>query len=326
MRRREFITLLGGAGVTRPRALFAQTSTKRPLIGWLGGATPETGAPSVKAFLQGMQERGYVEARDFDMAYRFAYGDLARYPALAKELVELKPDVILAISAPSAKQATDTIPIVSATIPADAVRLGLVASVPRPGGNVTGILVSIDGLPGKQVELARELIPGSARIGMLLNASYASQQTAQWQDVERAGRDLNVKVVPLAIRMPEDLDAAFQTVVRERAEALVVLQDGMLFSERRRIAALAAAARLPAVYGFREHVEEGGLISYGIDLRQSHRRAAAYVVKILTGTKPADLPVEFPTKLELVINLKTVKALGLDVPSSLLARADEVIE
>jgi len=324
MKRRAFISLLGGA-VAWPRSLFAQATAKRPLIGWLGTATRETAANSIAAFLRGMQELAYVEGRDFDMTYRFAHGDWARYPALAKELVTLKPDVILAISAGAAKSTTDTIPIVSATLPADAVRAGLAASVPHPGGNVTGIFFSIDGLPGKHVELVRELMPSAAKLGILVNVSEP-QNMPSWQDMQSAARILNFEIIPAEVRLPGDLDSAFQAMRRQQVEAIVVIQDGMLFSERGRIAALAEAARIPAVYGHREHVEGGGLISYGIDLRDSHQRLAAYVVKILSGTKPGEIPIEFPTKLELVINLKTAKALGLEIPQALLVRADEVIE
>ncbi len=323
--RRQLMTLIGCGAVGWPHVGLGQTVTRRPLVGWLGGATPETGAPSVDAFLRGMRDHGYVEGRDFNLAYRFAHGDFTRYPTLARELVDINADVILAISAAIARQATSTIPIVSATLPADAVRQGLVSSVPRPGGNVTGLLLWVDGLPGKQIELARDAVPGASRIGMLLNP-LAAQQAAQSHEMEQAAKSLNVKMVPAAVGAPSDIETAIRSLVGERIDVLVVQQDGMMFSERRRIAAIASTAKLPAVYGFREHVEEGGLISYGIDLRQSHRRAAYYVVKILTGTKPGDLPLEFPTKLELVINLKAAKAIGLSVPATLLARADEVIE
>jgi putative ABC transport system substrate-binding protein len=323
--RRRLISLVGGAVVAWPHILLAQATAKRPLIGWLGTATQETAVHSINAFLRGMQELAYVEGRDFDMTYRFAHGDWTRYPALAKELVTLKPKVILAISAGAAKSATDTIPIVSATLPADVVRAGLAASVPHPGSNVTGIFYSIDGLPAKHVELVRELMPGATKLGILNNV-VEPQNIPSWQDMQSAARTLNFEIVPAEVRLPGDLDAAFQAMRRQQVEAIVVIQDGMLFSERRRIAALAEVARIPAVYGHREHVEDGGLISYGIDLRDSHRRLAAYVVKILSGTKPGEIPIQFPTKLELVINLKTAKALGLDVPATLLARADEVIE
>jgi putative ABC transport system substrate-binding protein len=323
IRRREFIAALGGAAAW-PRTLVAQVPTRRPLIAYLGVASPEASAFVVSAFLQGLRELGYREGPDFDIAYRFADGDEAKLPRLAEELVRLKPDVIYAINATPVKLATTTIPIVSPVLN-NPVGLGLVASEARPSGNVTGIMTSVDGLPGKQVELARELIPGLVRLGMLVNVS-SPVSLPQRPSVEMAARASNLELAPVEVRTPDDLDPAFQELAREKAGALVVLPDTMFFSYRQQIAALAVAAKLPAIFGFREHVDAGGLISYGVNLRANHRRAAAYVVEILKGAKPSDLPVEFPTKLELIINLKTASALGLTVPPTLLARADEVIE
>jgi putative ABC transport system substrate-binding protein len=323
IRRREFIAALGGAAAW-PRTLVAQVPTRRPLIAYLGVASPEASAFVVSAFLQGLRELGYREGPDFDIAYRFADGDEAKLPRLAEELVRLKPDVIYAINATPVKLATTTIPIVSPVLN-NPVGLGLVASEARPSGNVTGIMTSVDGLPGKQVELARELIPGLVRLGMLVNVS-SPVSLPQRPSVEMAARASNLELAPVEVRTPDDLDPAFQELAREKAGALVVLPDTMFFSYRQQIAALAGAAKLPAIFGFREHVDAGGLISYGVNLRANHRRAAAYVVEILKGAKPSDLPVEFPTKLELIINLKTASALGLTVPPTLLARADEVIE
>jgi putative ABC transport system substrate-binding protein len=208
---------------------------------------------------------------------------------------------------------------------ADAVHLGLVASVSRPGGNVTGITPYVEGLPAKQMELAREVVPGAARVGVLANLSDP-KAPPQLHELEAAGRELGVKVVVVDVNIPDDLDSAFRALAGHRIEVMVVLQTSMLISERRRIASLAATTQLPAVYGYREHVDDGGLISYGVDLRACFRRAAYYVHKILNGVAPGDLPIEFPTNVELVINLKTAKALGLEVPPTLLARADEVIE
>ena len=323
MRRREFIGALGGAAAW-PATLVAQVPTRRPLIAYLGVASPEASAKMVSAFLQGLRELGYRDGHEFDIAYRFADGDVAILPRLAEELVRLNPDVIYAINATPAKLATTTIPIVSPVLN-DPVHLGLVASYAHPGGNVTGIMSAVDDLPGKQVELARELIPGLVRLGMLVNVSSAVS-LPQRQPVEAAARASKVELAPFEVRGPDDLDPAFQALARENAEALIVLQDTMVFSYRQRIAALAVAAKLPTIFGFRNHVDAGGLISYGVNIGANHRRAAAYVVEILKGAKPSDLPVEFPTKLELIINLKTAKALGLDVPPTLLARADEVIE
>jgi putative tryptophan/tyrosine transport system substrate-binding protein len=325
--RREFITLLGGAAAAWPLAARAQTSTKRPLIAWLSLGERTSSWVFVEAFLQGMREHGDVEERQFDIVYRFADGYIERLPSLADELVRLNPDVILAPAsgpAVAAKKATATIPIVTPAL-ADAVHLGLIASESRPGGNVTGITPYVAGLPAKQMELAREVVPSAAKIGVLANLSDP-KAPPQWQELEAAGRELGVNVIAEDVSTPDDLDGAFQALARQRVDVLIVLQTSMLVSERRKIAALAAATRLPAIYGYREHVDDGGLVSYGVDLRACFRRGAYYVHKILKGVPPRDLPVEFPTKLELVINLKTARALGLTVPPTLLARADEVIE
>jgi putative ABC transport system substrate-binding protein len=328
MRRRDFIALIGGAGALAwPRAAVAEVSGKRPLIAWLSLGEKAASWVFVEAFLQGMRELGYSERENFDFAPRFAEGYIDRLPALAQELVQLRPSVIVsAASGPAvaAKRATATIPIVTPAL-ADAVHLGLVASESRPGGNVTGITPYVKGLPAKQMELAREIVPGASRIGVLANLSDP-KAPPQWQELETAGHELGAEVVMADAHSPDDLDRAFQALAAQRTEVTVVLQTSMLLSERRRIATLAASTRLPVVYGYREHVDDGGLISYGVDLRACFRRSAYYVQKILNGVPPGDLPIEFPTKLELVINLKAAKALGLTVPPTLLARADEVIE
>jgi putative ABC transport system substrate-binding protein len=327
MRRRQFLTLLGGAAAAWPVAAIAQVSTKRPLIAWLSLGERTASWTFVEAFLHGMRDFGYTDGDNFEFAPRFADGYIERLPMLAQELVQLRPSVILAPAsgpAVAAKRATATIPIVSPAL-ADAVHLGLVASVSRPGGNVTGITPYVEGLPAKQMELAREVVPRAARIGVLANVSDP-KAPPQLQELEAAGRDLGVTVVVADAPTPDDVDGALQMLADHRIDVMVVLQTSMLLSERQRIASLAATTRLPAVYGYREHVDDGGLISYGVDLRACFRRAAYYVHKILNGVAPGDLPIEFPTRLELVINLKTAKALGLTVPPTLLARADEVIE
>jgi putative tryptophan/tyrosine transport system substrate-binding protein len=327
MRRRKFISLLGGAAVAWPLAARAQISTKRPLVAWLGLGTERGSSGFVDPFLQGMRELGYVQGRDFDIVYRFAEGYSEQLPTLAAEVVRLHPAVVLAASsgpAVAAKKATATIPIVTPAL-ADAVHLGLVASEARPGGNVTWIAPYVAGLPAKQMELAREVVPGAAHIGVLANLSDP-KSPPQLQELETAGQELGVKVAVADMRTPDDLDGAFEALAHQHINVLIVLQTVVLLTERRRIAALTAATRLPAVYGYREHVDDGGLISYGVDLRACFRRGAYYVQKILSGVAPGDLPVEFPTKLELVVNLKTAKALGLEMPPLLLARADEVIE
>jgi putative ABC transport system substrate-binding protein len=278
-------------------------------------------------FSQGLQDIGYVEGRNIDIAWRYADGDQERIPLLADELVWLKPDVIVTGSTNATlavKQATAAIPIVSTAL-ADPVAFGLVESQARPGRQVTGILTTLEGLPGKQLELVLELVPGATRIGMLLN-SKNRVHALQQRDVKAAANALGVTLVPVDIRAANDLSAGFQTLVRERVDLVLMLADALFLSERRQIADLAAAAQLPSMYTYREYAVAGGLISYGVNLCESTRRVAAYVDKILKGSKPGDLPVEFPTKLELVINLKTAKVLGIVVPPSLIARADEVIE
>ena len=327
MRRREFLALLGGTAAAWPIAAVAQVSTKRPIIAWLSLGERTASWVFVEAFLHGMRDFGYTDGDNFEFAPRFADGYIERLPMLAQELVQLRPSVILAPAsgpAVAAKRATATIPIVSPAL-ADAVHLGLVASVSRPGGNVTGITPYVEGLPAKQMELAREVVPDATRIGILANLSDP-KAPPQLQELEAAGRELGVTVVVADARTPDDLDSAFRTLADHRIDVMVVLQTSMLLSERQRIASLAATTRMPAVYGYREHVDDGGLISYGVDLRACFRRAAYYVHKILNGVAPGDLPIEFPTNLELVLNLKTAKALGVGVPPSLLARADEVIE
>jgi putative ABC transport system substrate-binding protein len=326
MRRRQFITLAGGAVMAWPLAARAQA--RRPLVGYLAGAAPASVMRSTTAlaFVNGLREQGYVEGRDLDIAYKFAEGFLDRLTALAEQLVKLGPDAILApttFSAVAAKAASPTVPIVCPLLE-NPVRVGLVASENQPGGNVTGLLRYVDGLAGKQVELARELIPGVARIGVLINSG--NSDLTGWRDVEIAGSALAIEVLPFEVGAPNDLDAAFAKIAGARVEAIVVLADPMLFSERRRIIISATAARLPTIWSTRIFAEDDGLLSYGIDEADSFRRAAGYVAKILKGAKAGELPVELPVKFELLINLRTAKALGLDVPAALLARADEVIE
>ena len=325
MERREFITLLAGAAAAWPLAAHAEVSTKRPVIAVLTAITKENNAP-LNAFAQGLKELGYVDGVNVDLVYRFAEGHLDRFPALAAEVVGLRPDVILATVTPAAvatKALTTSIPIVCPLL-ANAINLGLIANESRPGGNVTGISFRTEGLTSKQVELALQMIPNLVKIGFLVNV--ASGVIIDRQELESTCQRLGIKAVPAEVRSANDLDAAFQSLADDHVQAVIVLVDGMLFSERNRIAALAAATRLPAIYGFRDHVDAGGLASYGVNLSENFHRAAAYVNKILKGAKPGDLPVEFPTKLELVVNNQAAKALGLNIPPPVLVRADEVIE
>jgi putative tryptophan/tyrosine transport system substrate-binding protein len=320
--RRGCIALLGGAIIAWPLAALAQVSTRRPLIALLF-ATSRYGA----GFTQRMQELGYMAGRDIDIVHRYIEGDLTRVPAVVDELVRLKPDVMVASNTQAAiamRQATTTIPIVAVNF-TDPVGFGLVASHARPGGNVTGILASVDTLPEKQLALVSEVVRRTVKMGMLLNAGFRAHAIMR-KGAEHAAAKLAIKLVPVEVESPDGLDAAFQSMARERVAAVLVLQDPMFIAERRRIAVLATAARLPTMFGFREHVEAGGLMSYGINLHANFRRAADLVDKILKGAKPADLPVELPTKFELVVNMKTAKALGLAVPETFLVHADEVIE
>jgi putative tryptophan/tyrosine transport system substrate-binding protein len=326
MKRREFITLLSGAAAW-PLAARAQAPAKRPRITFIGGSSPTPMAKVSGAFIEGMRALGYTEGRDFEMEYRWAEGDLERLPTLAEESVRRGSDVIVVGNAQAtvaAKDATKTIPIVSAMLD-DPVGLGLIKSDAKPGGNVTGLLASLPGLPAKQLELARDLVPGATRIGLLVNPTSVSD-LSQRQEMETAGAAMAVKLIPVETRTPEDLDPVFPALARERVDVVIVLRNPLFFRQRRTIAATALATRLPTLYAWREAVDDGGLISYGVNVSQNFRRSAEYVAKILKGAKPGDLPVEFPTKLELVINLPTAKALGLTMPPTLLARADEVIE
>src|SRR5262245_40659461 len=326
MRRREFISLVGGALLAWPRAVIAQISPRRALVAVLSTASSTTAA-SWRGFSQGLQELGYGEGRDIDIVYRYAEGDQQRLPLLADELVRLRPDVIVTGSTDATvavKQATVAIPIVCSVM-TDPVTFGLVENQARPGGQVTGILSSLEGMTGKRLELLLELMPGAKRIGMLLNSSSRAQRFLE-HEATAAANALGVTLVPVDVRAPNEFNAGFQTFVRERVELVLMLGDALIMTERRQIADLAIAAQLPTIYSFREYPVAGGLISYGVNLRESARRAAAYVDKILKGSKPGDLPVEFPTKVEMVINLKTAKALGITIPPLVLARADEVIE
>jgi putative tryptophan/tyrosine transport system substrate-binding protein len=328
LRRRECLVGLGGAAIAWPRAVRAQVSRKGPpLIAWLSGGTPEVSRLFATNFLEGMRDLGYVEGRDFDMAYRFAEGLQDRLPGLAEEVVRLKPAVILAAAANAAvaaRHATSMIPIVCPAL-ADAVHLGLIASEARPGGNVTGIEPYVAGLPAKQMEFAREIAPGASRVGLLTNLEDP-KAPPQRRELEAAAKTMEVTIVEADVSTPEGIDDALQALASQLVDVVIVLQTTLLVSLGRRIAELALAKRLPTVYGYREHVVAGGLISYGVDLRWCYRRGAHFVDRILRGTPPGDLPLEFPTKMVLSVNLKTASALGVTVPPMLLSVADEVIE
>ena len=324
--RRAFIAALGGA-VAWPLVALAQSSPKRWHIAWITGVTQPTSSPNIDAFLKGMRELGYVEGSDFDMVYRFSDGYEERLPSLAEEVVRLKPDIIVATAIDTAvavRKLTSAIPIVSGAL-ADAVHLGLITSEARPGGNVTGIEPYVAGLPAKQMELAREVVPGARKIGLLTNLQDP-KAPPQAQELMAAAKVLGVDIAAVDANRPEEIDTALHALVSQRVNVVIVLQTSMLLSERQQIAATALANRLPTVFGYPLHVAAGGLISYGVDIRWCFYRAAYFVDKILHGTAPGDLPVEFPSQMLMSVNLKTAKALGLDVPPTLLTRADEVIE
>jgi putative ABC transport system substrate-binding protein len=329
LRRRELLTLLGGAAaaIVRPGAAHAQGSSKRPLIAWISGGTRQLADSFIENFLRGLTELGYVEGRNFDIVYRFTEGYQERLSPLTEELVRLKPDVILAtaaIAAVAAKKVTSTIPIVTPAL-ADAVHLGLIASEARPGGNVTGIEPYVAGLPAKQIEFAREIVPGASKVGLLINL-MDPKAPAQAQELEAAARTAEIKIVAADANKPEELDAAVRRLSDEHVDIAIVLQTSMLLAYAPQIAEAALAQRLPTVYGYREHVIAGGLISYGVDLRWCFYRGAYFVDRILRGTAPGDLPIEFPTKMFLAVNLKTASTLRITIKPTLLSLADEVIE
>jgi ABC-type uncharacterized transport system substrate-binding protein len=327
--RRAFLGTLVGGLLAAGLAAEAQQAVKIARIGWLG-ANPAPGRHMREAFLQGLRDLGYVEGRNVVVEYRFAEGKLERYPALAAELVALKVDVIVApitLAALAAKRATKTIPIVFAAV-GDPITDGLVTSLARPGGNVTGLSVLSSELVGKWLEQLKQAVPGVSRVAVLWQPGAASERTEQdmLKEGEVTARALGVWPQFVEARGPADLDRAFSDMTKARAGALTVLPGNMFFSERRRLVDLAAKNRLPAVYPSREYVDAGGFMSYAPNGADLFRRAATYVDKILKGAMPGDLPVEQPTKFELVINLKTAKALGLTIPPLLLQRADQVIE
>lgn len=329
MRRRDFLLVFAGAGIAWPFRVFAQqpSSSKRKVVAWLSGTTRTTSQPYIDSFLQGMRDTGEVEGRDFDMLYRFSDGYQDRIQTQTEEVVRLKPDVILAtaiISVVAAKRVTSTIPIVSGAL-ADAVDLGLIKSEARPGGNVTGIEPYVAGLPAKQIEIAHDIAPGAKTIGLLTNLTDP-KVPPQVRELEAAAKGLEATLVTADISRPEDVESALQTLASHGVDVVIVLQSSLLLGEAHRIAELALVKRLPTVYGYREHVAAGGLISCGVDLRWCFSRTAYFVDKILHGASPGDLPIEFPTKMVLAINLKTARALGLTVSPALLNFADEVIE
>jgi putative tryptophan/tyrosine transport system substrate-binding protein len=323
MKRRDFIMLLGGATAAWPLAARAQQ--KLPTIGFLGTTTASAWGPWIAAFVQRLRELGWIEGRTVAIEYRWADARSERFAVIAAEFVRLKVDVIVTggNAAVAAKQASSAVPIVFALVD-DPIGMGLIANLSRPGGNVTGLAVQATDLAGKRLALLREVVPGLRRLAIMVNVDYPSA-VLEMGEIQTAAGMLGLEVAPLEIRRAEDIAPAFEAL-KGRAEALYVIGDALVMTHRVRINTLALAARLPTSFNYREYVEAGGLMSYGANLSDLFRRAAEYVDKILRGAKPGDLPVEQPTRFNLIINLTTAKALGLDVPPTLLARADEVIE
>ena len=324
MKRREFITLIGGTAAAWPLAARAQSAYR---IGVLETTSAALNAANFDALRQGLRQHGYIEGQNLVIEYRSADGRAERFPDLAAELVRLNVDLIVTRGTPAifaAKNATKTIPVVMAAS-GDPLGAGVVAGLARPGGNVTGLSAFVTELQAKRLELLREMVPRINRIAALLNMSSPAEPP-QWEETKVAARTLAIEPQLLDVRKPEDLGRAFETAIRQRADALVVGMNVLTQANRRPIADLATKHRLPAIYASREFVDAGGLVVLGVSYPDLYRRAATYVDKILKGAKPADLPIEQPTKFELIINLKTAKALGLEIPPTVLARADEVIE
>jgi putative tryptophan/tyrosine transport system substrate-binding protein len=310
-----------------PVLALGQVPGKRSLIVWFGTGNQMVAQKYQGFFRAGLEELGYAEGRNIELIGRFAEFKVERLGVIAEEIVKLKPALIVATSsdtALAARKATSTIPIVSGAL-ADAEHLGLVVSYARPGGNVTGIMPYVAGLPSKQIELAREVVPAAARIGLLGNIDDPKVRS-QLEEMKNLAQTLGLAVVVPEVTTPESIASAVQVFARERVDVVVVLESTLMLIFRGQIASLMAANRLPSVYGYRDHVEEGGLISYGVDLRWCWHRTATYAHKILSGVAPADLPVEFPTKIQMALNLKTARELGIALAPTLIARADEVIE
>jgi putative ABC transport system substrate-binding protein len=327
MDRRAFLGTLAGGLLAAPLAVEAQPPGKVRRIGYFDGASPSTNPELNDAFRGQMRQLGYVEGQNLVIEYRWADGQYDRLPDLAADLVRLRVEVIVTVGDPviqAAKKATTTIPIVMASV-GDPVGRGFVASLARPGGNITGVSNFAVALSGKWLELLREAVPHPSQVAILRNSANPTHPLF-WMEADKAAKGLGLKLQSLEVRSPEDIDTAFESMLKERVGAFVTLPDPLLTGQRVRIADLAAKAHLPAIAAFRENVEVGTLMAYGPSLAANRRRAAVFVDKILRGAKPGDLPIEQPTKFELFINLQTAKALGLTIPPSLLARAEQVIE
>ena len=326
-KRRKVIVALGASALAGAGAVRAQAPATVRRIGLLSQFSPSDDAPWHQAFRLGLRDLGWVEGKNISIEYRYAEGRHDRLPDLAADLVRLKVDVIATTAtsdALAAQKATRAIPIVMVA-GGDPVANGLVESLARPGGNVTGLSQMPQELSGKRLELLKEMVPKLSRVAVLWNPQSASA-TLNWKEIQQPARQLGIQLHSLEVRSPNDLDKAFEAAIRARAGALAILPDPVITTNLKRIADLAAKSRLPSIYQSSDFADAGGLVTYGPDRADLFRRAATYVDKILKGTKPGDLPVEQPTKLELVVNLKTAKALGITIPQSVLFRADRVIE
>ncbi len=327
MRRRDLVTLIGAAVLTRPPGSRGQ-QLAMPVIGFLSSRSPSDTGHLVRGFRKGLAEMGYVEGKNLAIEYRWAVGQYERLPSMAVELVEKRVAVLVATGgepvAVAAKAATSTIPIVF-VVSGDPAKLGLAANFSHPGGNSTGVSIFTSDIGAKRLALLRELVPQAAKIGFLSNPAFPTAET-QLEDVQEGARRLGVGIEVYRASTETEIDTAFNTISQQRPAGLIVAADPFFDTRRSQLVVLTARHALPAMYQLREYPVAGGLISYGIDLPDVYRQMGSYAGKILTGTKPADLPVVQPTRFELVINLQTAKTLGLTVPQSILAGADEVIE